>query len=415
MRDAAAVDRDGTSEATMDTRRSFLAKLGVGAASGALSAWVPVLEAEAQAARVPKRLVMFITPGGTLHDRLIPTGATPSQLLMPLARHWPRVTVCAQGINQRVFSSGGPGDDHQRAVTQLLTARRLTGTSQLSSGGVSIDHHIAATIGADRLFRVLHLGVGRAAPHSYLAANTPLNAEVSPAAALGRIFAGVTGSGGPSARDQQRLRVLAMVRGQLAQVRRRVGAADQMRIDAHADGLDELQTRINAASRLTCARPALAGAGDYEHALDQHAELVTAGFACDLARVAVISVGSGGDVGQTFPWLGVADDHHELSHAAANRDAAAMDKITRIHVWYAARVAALLDRLAARALADGSTLLDHTMVLWLSSLAQGNHRVENLPVVVANGGGMIRGGRVLRLAGRSHSDFLVTLARAFGL
>ena len=64
--------------------------------------------------------------------------------------------------------------------------------------------------------------------------------------------------------------------------------------------------------------------------------------------------------------------------------------------FFVGQVAYIAERLDA--IREGErSLLDNTMLLYLSSMRNGHHHVDNLPVVLlGSGGGSIEGGRVLR-------------------
>ena len=63
--------------------------------------------------------------------------------------------------------------------------------------------------------------------------------------------------------------------------------------------------------------------------------------------------------------------------------------------FFVQQVAYIAQRL--HAIQEGErTLLDNTMIVYLSSMLNGHHHVSDLPVVlVGRGGGQIQGGRVL--------------------
>jgi hypothetical protein len=63
------------------------------------------------------------------------------------------------------------------------------------------------------------------------------------------------------------------------------------------------------------------------------------------------------------------------------------------------------------------TMLDHTVILWVNELAQGNtHLHDRMPFVLAgSGGGALRTGRYLNFGGASHNDLLVSVLNAFGI
>ena len=79
---------------------------------------------------------------------------------------------------------------------------------------------------------------------TYTGANAPINPEVSPKAAFDRYFMGVTPSGMTPTEDPAVTRaraeqhaVVDLLKGDLARIRKRVGAADYQKIDAHLEGV----------------------------------------------------------------------------------------------------------------------------------------------------------------------------------
>jgi hypothetical protein len=126
-------------------------------------------------------------------------------------------------------------------------------------------------------------------------------------------------------------------------------------------------------------------------------------------------------VSQTrFTWLPapVSEGHHDLSHRG-DADTDAVTKLTAINNWYAAQLDTLLTKLAAVPDANGTTLLDNTVVLWSNELAKGNtHSRQDEPYVLGGrAGGALRTGRYLNYEGQGlpHNNLLVSLLNAMGL
>ena len=66
---------------------------------------------------------------------------------------------------------------------------------------------------------------------------------------------------------------------------------------------------------------------------------------------------------------------------------------------------------------DGRSLLDHTLLLWVSDLAVGNtHSHENMPFILAGGaGGHLQGNRYLQFNHAYHNELLLSIANLFDL
>ena len=86
--------------------------------------------------------------------------------------------------------------------------------------------------------------------------------------------------------------------------------------------------------------------------------------------------------------------------------------------YYSDQVALLLDELASIDDGDGQTLLDNTLVVWMSEYGEGgSHDTSKIPVVLAGGlGGRVKTGQHLSFSGqgRTTNDLFVTLLNLFG-
>ena len=110
-------------------------------------------------------------------------------------------------------------------------------------------------------------------------------------------------------------------------------------------------------------------------------------FQTDTTRISTLKLNN--DWSQLrFPHLEVNDIHHLVSHNDS-------DDWLRVNQFFVQQVAYIAKRLDA--IQEGEqTLLDNTMLLYLSSMLNGHHHVNDLPVVLLGGGGsQIQGGRVL--------------------
>ena len=145
-------------------------------------------------------------------------------------------------------------------------------------------------------------------------------------------------------------------------------------------------------------------------------DLIAAALACDLTRVASLQYCFGDNDGYPYPWLGITEGHHELTHAADD-DQVSWDKVQKIHTWYSEKFASLLDKLDAIHEGDG-TLLDNCLVVWGSELGKGNsHSFHSTPFIAAGGAsGAFATGRYLEFNEMlDHNRLLVSICRAMGL
>ena len=93
-----------------------------------------------------------------------------------------------------------------------------------------------------------------------------------------------------------------------------------------------------------------------------------------------------------------------------------MDRFAQLNTYHMTKFAYFLDKLKQTPDGDG-TLLDHSLVLYGSSLSDGNqHNFSPLPIVLAGGAsGQLKGGRHLQLPeGHAHVEPAAGDARQAG-
>jgi lipopolysaccharide/colanic/teichoic acid biosynthesis glycosyltransferase len=98
---------------------------------------------------------------------------------------------------------------------------------------------------------------------------------------------------------------------------------------------------------------------------------------------------------RTYPWIGVNEGHHGVSHHQDKPEKIAA--IAKINAYHIELLSYFVEKMAATPDGDGS-LLDHSMVLHGSGMCNGNlHDHKNLPLVLLGGGsGQLRGGRHIK-------------------
>jgi hypothetical protein len=435
------------------TRRALLRAAG-GSAIGAAVLWpfrhLLVSRASADNQGPRKRFVVAFSPNGTIFDQWVPTGTgtsfTLGRILSPLERHRARLTVISGlGIHTAMQ---GPGDEHQRGVSHVVTAMPLlpggmaTGCNSCPpvswASGPSIDQVVADTIGQDTRLRSLELGVANGDRESvktrlaYRGASEPLPPESDPWAAWSRLFGDLADPAAAAARLASRRSLLDHNVSDFARVSAGLAAADRPLLDRHLETIRELEMRLAAPGPQgpACAAPTLGdpvtnlqSADDYPRLVGLTSDIMTMALACGLTNVGTIlwnhSVGE-----QLFPSLGINDPHHTLSHRPDD-DAAAQESLVQINNWYAERFAQLGDRLLAveEPLPTGEvrSLLDSTLVVWVNELGKGNiHSFTNVPFVVLGNVPNVDGtphfttSQHVATSDAAHGDFWVSVLNAMG-
>jgi hypothetical protein len=116
-------------------------------------------------------------------------------------------------------------------------------------------------------------------------------------------------------------------------------------------------------------------------------------FQADVTRVSAFQI-SRELSGRPYPWIGVPDGHHTVSHHQL--DPEKITKATKINAYHMSLFARLLEKMKNTPDGDG-TLLDHAIMMYGTGMGDSDHHTPvNLPVVLAGGGcGQLAGGRHL--------------------
>ena len=154
--------------------------------------------------------------------------------------------------------------------------------------------------------------------------------------------------------------------------------------------------------------------GDYQEHVDLMGDLMVLAFRLDLTRVVSFMWANEGS-NRTYPMIGVKEGHHHLSHHS--KDGAKVDAIKRIDRWNVERFTDLVKRFDAVRDEDGHSLLDDTLLLFGGAISDGNrHNHDNLPILLAGGGGGVKpGGLLAHQQGTPLSGLYLSMLHAAGV
>jgi hypothetical protein len=407
-------------------RRTFLRGLGAAVAlplmESALprSAWASV----ANAGKPPLRMAFLFIPNGAHMPDWTPSSkgvdfALP-RTLEPLAGIREKIQVLTGLAHAQGFALGDGAGDHARSAATFLTGVHPVKTDGKGiRAGISVDQVAAEKLGRSTRFASLELGIeeGRLAGGcdsgyscaysnniSWRSPTTPAGKEVNPRELFNRMFGGgseVEQTQSRAKREAERKSILDLVQQDARGLRRSLAKSDAMKLDEYLNGVREIEKRLDAPGdelyvdeRLT--RPD-GVPKDYAKHTRLMGDLLTVALQSDMTRVASwMFANEGSD--RSYPQIEVAEGHHSLSHHQNEADKQA--KIAKINRYHMEQFAYFLGRLDGVREADGTTLLDNTMVVYGSGLGDGNrHNHDDLPVILAGGAsaGFI-GGRHLRFA-----------------
>jgi hypothetical protein len=125
-------------------------------------------------------------------------------------------------------------------------------------------------------------------------------------------------------------------------------------------------------------------------------DLMVIAYQTDLTRVVTFMLAREGS-NRSYRELGISDGHHDCTHH--QNDPVKISKTIQVNTHHVDQLAYLIDRMKNTPDGDGS-LLDHSMILYGSSISDGNqHTHTNLPLaLIGGGGGKLKGGRHIRYA-----------------
>jgi Protein of unknown function (DUF1552) len=407
-------------------RRAFLRGMGTAVALPLLDSMIPAFSRAATTAKAPCRMAFVYVPNGIVMDLWAPKaeGRLPETLpkiLEPLAAHRENFLLMSGLTHNGGRALGdGPGD-HGRAGANYLTAvhPRKTFGKDIQTG-VSVDQIAAQKIGGQTRFASLELGCeqgiqGGNCDNGYSCAysnsiswrtpSTPNPPEIRPRAVFERLFGSAETEADPARRarlEKYDRSVLDLVLEDANRLKVSLGGADRRKLDEYLHAIREIETRIQSAERgrIPAAPPAIgiipSGIpADYVEHSHLMFDLMTLAFQTDSTRISTIMMAIE-QSNRPYREIGVTESHHGLTHHRGDPEKIA--KVAQINRFHVEQFAYLVSKLQSTPDGDG-TLLDHTMLVYGSGLADGNrHEHHNLPTLLAGRGcGSIQpGGRHVR-------------------
>jgi hypothetical protein len=413
------------------SRRTMLRSVGASICLPLLESMNPIrLKAEASKVRPIKRVGYFYFPNGIprgiwhpaevnstgalqkLNPWMSPLEAHKSQLLIPTNIWTPEGNGHSAGT--ATWLTGGGYDD--RAVR---------------AGGVSVDQLIAKHAGQQTMLPSLEMSLkgegffSNSLPRnaiSWSPNNVPMTREVEPRAIFDRMFR-------PPEGGVSNLSVMDLVLGEAKSLNKQIGRADQNRLEEYFESIRALEKRIEFAEiqtlkmkqdkaltqALTAPTPGIPS--DHEEYIRLMMDMIALAYWSDATRVASFMLDHG-QSNRYFNFIdGVRGTWHALSHygnaSGMTEDddgKTSWDSVdtkremyAEVIRWHHRQFAYLLNRLQSIQEPDGGSVLDNSMLLYGSSLGDGDEHDENdLPTLIAGGGaGTIRSGRQVQFNRRT--------------
>ena len=429
-------------------RRHFLQ------ATGALLA-LPIFESlplaaaepDHHAGAPPLRQFIVTVSGGTVIESWKPTKEGPldklPSILRPLERHKADLLVLS-GLGHLGKQQGGGNAHTNCAGLHLTGANEFVWEGKVPKSTVSVDQVAAAAVAGETILPSLEIGQPNGEQtYSWSEAGSTVPYEGDLRQVFDRLFKGRApsvprwskdskrtpaqrppagksdGANGAATDDQL---VIDLVLQDAKALQKKLGKADQQRIGEFLESVHSLETRIVKLDQRAIAEAndrgntpskiklPIDGAKEWklkwrDADVDQRAEyielmstLAILAMQTDTTRVVTMAIGDDGEL-----WDGVVTvtnelHHHTLEHQGNANPITKADPLSReacrqIHEWYTVQFEKMLSKM--RAIDEiGNSLLDNSMVMYTSYMANGGHGTKDYPILLAGRAkGTIRTGR----------------------
>ncbi len=444
--DCASFDRRIASapRAGVWSRRRFLRGLGLAVALPAFESLPRLLgAAEGATVKAPRRMAFVSIPNGVQQDNWFPEGSERDFELNRTMRPLEAVREHIQIISGLDHINATPGPDgagdHARANATLLTGVRARKTDGSDIHlGISIDQVAANRIGHETRFPSLELSCDKVRKSgrcdsgyscaylyniSWQSATVPMTPEPNPRLLFERLFgAGDHGQRRKlsAARGESQQSVLDFVLDDAKTLERELGRKDRRKLEEYLTGVRDIEQRLARAEEFGDLPdpPVDTPAGipaDYGEHMRLMFDLLALAFQTDSTRIATLLL-AGDGTNYAFPQIGIPEGHHYLTHEQ-RRSPEAAEKVTRIDEYYMQHFAAFLEKLAKTEDSDGHSVLRNSMIVYGGAIADGNrHTHDNLPVILAGGGGgELRTGRYVEVASQPMANLFLGMLDHLGV
>ena len=396
------------------SRRTFLRGAGVTVALPFLESMVPAQTPLKGTAAVPKtRLGCFYVPHGATMYKWMPVGEGKdfqfSETLSPLEKYRERLSVISN-LSHQAATGADAGAEHARSAAIFLSG----GQPQKNSVrvGVTVDQIAAQYIGQDTPLPSLELaiedvslscGAGYGCAYfntiAWRTPTVPLPMENSPQVVFEKLF----GDGGTTEQRLSRKRedrsILDAIVEETTGLKKDLPVSDRARVDGYLDDIREIERRIKTVLDKNAQGGGQQNVPDapvgtpeaFEDHIKLMFDLLLLAYQSEMTRVATLMYAK--DLSPaSYPASGNRGGFHGASHHANVK--ANMDSFALINKYHVQMLAYFIEKLSKTPDGDGN-LLDHSMILYGSSMSNGNqHDHDPLPIVLLGGAsGQLQGNR----------------------
>jgi hypothetical protein len=249
-----------------------------------------------------------------------------------------------------------------------------------------------------RIYSGPHATVGASWNISY-SGTSMIVPETNPNLLFEQVYSGINTDGGVNVAAPSRSHLFDPVNSQLQELRGMLGASERAKLDTHLDAVEQvkydLDQQVPVASGCSADEPNIANSAinsaDYRDEVTQaHIDVLVGGMSCGSSRVGTLQIGRSADQ-VVIKSVSSSRNPHDCAHRYGS-----VDEWKESRRWYINKVKYMLDQLARYPDPDvaGDSLLDHTLVVLTSEMADGApEHMQDVPVTLIGGAsGLLKSG-----------------------
>ena len=257
---------------------------------------------------------------------------------------------------------------------------------------------------------------------SWASPNEPMPMIRDPRVAFDMLFGAGTTLQDRVARRQSRRTVLDWITEEVATMRQDLGASDRLRLDRYLENMREVERRIQMveAHNTSGEQRELPGAPvGVPDSFTEHMrimfDLQVLAFQADMTRITSFKTGRDAQ-NRVFPEAETNAPFHPTSHHGNREDR--IVEFNKINKFRVGQLPYFLEKMKATTTDGDASLLDRTLIIWGSPMADANvHNHRRCPLILlGKGGGILKGNLHLKAAdGTPMANVFLTLLTELGV
>jgi hypothetical protein len=345
----------------------------------------------------------------------------PLATLEPLLPFKDDVSILSGLLHQGAFTRGSVVRHGQDPMCHLTGVDLFRVPGVAVRNGVSVDQIAARHLGQQTRLPSLALTHDRSMTINYSDTGSPIPSDWNPSDVFNRLFTGPTAAERAQAdlRFQQKKSVLDSVVAETRSLHQKLGVADRERLDEYLTQLREIEIRADQARKWESVplpkapegtKLAKVAVGNFGPQIRLMLDVLVLALQTDQTRVATAILGHMGD---TYKESTFSDSYHgythKISEAGGQIGMAALDQLRIGHVAY------LLGKMKAVKEADGSTLLDNSLVHFGAGMGTWHESTDLANLVAGHGGGKFKLGEHVAFKKAPLANLYLTMLQTAGV